>query len=167
MWNRIRKKESFGAVLFIAFIICIAPVSAQESVNASGGNASGSGGSVSYSVGQLVFTTSTGTTGSVEQGVQHPYEIMMVTGTEEAKGILLSVSAYPNPAANYLTLEIHDCEISNLSFQIYDMQGNLVCNDNIEGMRSGIYTGNLAPAAYFLKVTRGKEILKTFKIIKK
>ncbi len=46
---------------------------AQEATLASGGNATGSGGSVSYSVGQVVYTTNIGTTGSVAQGVQQAY----------------------------------------------------------------------------------------------
>ena len=42
---------------------------AQESVNATSGNASGSGGSVSYSVGQVAYQTNTGTSNSVAEGV--------------------------------------------------------------------------------------------------
>ena len=53
---------------------------AQESVNAYGGDAKGSGGTVAYSVGQIVYTTHTGATGSVAQGVQQAYEISVVTG---------------------------------------------------------------------------------------
>ena len=88
---------------------------AQESVNATGSNASGSGGSASYSVGQVVYTTNTGTNGSMAQGVQQPYEILVATGLEEAKSINLTVSAYPNPTTDYLTLEVKDFELSNLS----------------------------------------------------
>ena len=59
------------------------------------------------------------------QGVQQPFEISIVTGIEEAKGINLSVSAYPNPTTDYLTLSIDEFEISNLSYQLYDMNGKL------------------------------------------
>ena len=41
----------------------------QETIPASGGAAIGSGGTSSYSVGQLVYTTNTGS-GTVTQGVQ-------------------------------------------------------------------------------------------------
>jgi hypothetical protein len=34
------------------------------------------------------------------------YEISVVTGIDEAKGINLSVTAYPNPTTDYLTLEV-------------------------------------------------------------
>lgn len=148
---------------------------AQESVNTTGGNASGSGGSASYSVGQVVYTTNTGTNGSVAQGVQQPFEISVVTGIEENKGISLLISAYPNPTTDYLTLEIKDFDLSKLrqdqysvlSFQLYDMQGKLLQNEEIIDSETSIYMSNFVPATYFLKVTEGNKEMKTFKIIKK
>ncbi|MEJ5266144.1 MAG: hypothetical protein WHT29_12590, partial [Bacteroidales bacterium] len=98
------KKLKLSAIILLG--LGLTGLQAQESVNATGGNAFGSGGSVSYSVGQVVYTTNSGTNGSVAQGVQQPYEISVVTGLEEAKGINLSVSAYPNPTTDYLTLRI-------------------------------------------------------------
>lgn len=73
----------------------------QNAIPATGGNASGSGGSVSYSVGQVTYLINTGTSGSVAQGVQQPYEISVVTGIEEASGIELEFSVYPNPASDF------------------------------------------------------------------
>jgi len=139
---------------------------AQESVNATGGNASGSGGSASYSVGQVVYTSNTVTNGSVAQGVQQPYEISVVTRIEEAKGINLSVSAYPNPTTDYLTLEVKDFELSNLHFQLYDMNGKLLQSEKIIGNQTSIVMSNLVPANYFVKVIQGNKEVKTFKIIK-
>ena len=71
---------------------------AQNTIPSSGGNASGSGGTVSYSIGQIVYTTNTGTNGTVAQGTQQPFEISVVTGIEEALNITLQCSVYPNPA---------------------------------------------------------------------
>ena len=139
---------------------------AQESVNATGSNASGSGGSASYSVGQVVYTTNTGTNGSMAQGVQQPYEILVATGLEEAKSINLTVSAYPNPTTDYLTLEVKDFELSNLKFQLYDMQGKNLQNEKITSNQTKIVVTNLVPSTYFVKVTQGNKEVKTFKIIK-
>ena len=58
-------------------------VYAQQATTASGGDASGSGGSVAHSVGQTVYTTNTGSNGSVAQGVEQPYEISITTGLAE------------------------------------------------------------------------------------
>lgn len=158
------KKIKLSAVLLLG--LGLTGLQAQTSVNATGGNASGSVGSVSYSVGQFVYTTNTGTNGSVAQGVQQPYEISVVTAIEEPKGIALSVSAYPNPTTDNLTLSIEEFDISNLSYQLYDMNGKLLQNEKITGNQTSIVMSNLVPANYFVKVTNGNKEVKTFKIIK-
>jgi len=158
------KRLKFCAVLLLG--LGLAGLQAQTSVNVTGGNASGSGGSASYSVGQFVYQTHTGTSGSVSEGVQQPYEISVVTGLEEAKGINLSVSAYPNPATDYLTLKVKDFELSNLHFQLYDMSGKLLRSEKITGNQTSIVISNLVPATYFVKVIQNNKEVKTFKIIK-
>jgi len=158
------KKLKLSAVLLLG--LGLTGLQAQESVNATGGNASGSGGSVSYSVGQVVYTTHTGTSGSVAAGVQQPFEISVVTAIEEALGITLLVSAYPNPTTDYLTLSIGEFDISNLSYQLYDINGKLLQSEKITGNQTSIAMSNLVPAIYFVKVIHNNKEVKTFKIIK-
>src|SRR5690554_5639644 len=158
------KRLKLSAVLLLG--LGLTGLQAQTSVNATGGDASGSGGSVSYSVGQVAYQTHTRTSGSVSEGVQQPFEISVVTGIEEAKGINLSVSAYPNPTTDYLTLSIRDFNLSALTFQLYDLQGKLLQSEKITGNQTSIAMGNLGPAMYFVKVMRSEEEIKTFKIIK-
>jgi hypothetical protein len=159
------KRLKLSAILLLG--LGLTGLQAQTSVNATGGNASGSGGSASYSVGLVAYQTKTGTNGSVAEGVQQPYEISVATGLEEAKGINLSLLAYPNPATDYLTLEVKDFELSNLRFQLYDMNGKLLKSDKITGNQTSIVMSNLVPAKYFVKITEGNKEVKTFKIIKK
>ena len=131
-----------------------------------GGTTSGSGGSVSYSVGQVVYTTNSSGFGSVSQGVQQPYEISVVTGLEEAKDIILSYSAYPNPVTDYLTLKIEDYEYEKLSYKLFDSNGKLLESTKVTGNETTILMTNLIPSVYFLKVVKGNIEIKTFKIIK-
>ena len=91
-------------------------IKAQNTIPATGGNAIGAGGSVSYSVGQVFYTTNTGTTGSATQGVHQPYEISVITGLEEAKGIDLNCIAYPNPTSDFLILRINNYDGESLSY---------------------------------------------------
>ena len=159
------KRLKLSALLFLG--LGLTGLQAQTSVNATGGNASGSGGSASYSVGQLAYTTNTGTNGSVAQGVQQAFEISVVTGLEEAKGINLSVSAYPNPTTDYLTLEVKDVELLNLHFQMYDMNGKLLQNEKLTGTETQINMNSLPPATYFINVVNQKnKKVQSFKIIK-
>lgn len=159
------KKLKLSAVLLLG--LGLTGLIAQESINATGGNASGSGGSVSYSVGQVVYTTNTGTSGSVAQGVLQSYAISIETAIEKTKGINLSVTAFPNPTTDFLTLEIKEFELSNLYVQLYDMNGKLLQSQKITDSQTIIAMGELIPAAYFVKVVQNNKEVKTFKIIKK
>ena len=159
------KRLKLSAVLLLG--LGLTGLQAQTSVNATGTNASGSGGSASYSVGQLAYTTNTGTNGSVAQGVQQAFEISVVTGLEEAKGINLSVSAYPNPTTDYLELKVENLQLSELSYKLYDISGKVYQNKEIGNSITKIEMQNLPQGIYFIKVidTKNKEF-KTFKIIK-
>jgi len=164
-----QKRLKLSAVLLLG--LGLTGLQAQESVNATGGDASGGGGSVSYSAGQVVYTANTGTNGSVAQGVQQPFEISVVTAIDKAKGINLSVLAYPNPTTDYLTLRIEEFEISNLSYQLFDMNGKLLQNEKITSNQTSVFMSNLVPAIYFVKVVKtshdlSQQEVKTFKIIK-
>ena len=144
---------------------------AQEAITATGGNASGSGGSVSYSVGQVVDTTSKGTNGSVAQGVQQPFEIAVVTGIKEAKAITLEYSAYPNPVSDILILRIEGSLQASYDVSLYDVNGKLLEQKKTAGVETSIDMKKLAPATYFLKIVQTQAIaspqeIKTFKIIK-
>jgi hypothetical protein len=77
-----------------------------------------------------------------------------------------SISAYPNPTTENLTLKVKDFELSTLYFQLFDMQGKLLETKKLVGNETNIETSNLAPAIYFLKVKDGDKELKMFKIIK-
>lgn len=157
-----RKRLSF----LLVFVFGLAGLQAQNTIPATGGNADGSGGSVNYTVGQLVYNTYEGTNGSAAQGVQQPYEISVVTGIENASGISLEIMVYPNPTTEFISLKIENHEVPKLSYQLYDSNGSLLQDQKIESNETSIMMSNLSPAIYFLKVTDYKEVVKTFKIIK-
>ena len=160
------KVKRLGVGILLACVFSLSTVTAQESFNTTGGNGLGSGGSASYSVGQVAYQTYTGTNGSVTEGVQQPFEISIVTAVEETNGINLSISAYPNPANDYLTLEVKDYDFSNLSYQLYDIHGKLLQNEKITGNQTSIFMSNHLSATYFMKILEGINEVKTFKVIK-
>ena len=138
---------------------------AQQVTTATGGDASGSGGTVAYSVGQVVYTTNTDASGTVSQGVQQPYEIFTVGIKETELNILLSV--FQNPTAYNLTLQISDYNNEKLSYQLFDMQGKLLNNGQVTAQQVQINTANLPPATYFINVVNQEnKKIRSFKIIK-
>lgn len=154
---------------FLILVLGLTGIQAQdihETIPTSGGNASGSGGTVSYSIGQIVYNTNVGTNGTVSQGIQQPYEISMVTELEEAQGINLSITAFPNPTTDYLTLRTKNVDNQNLSFQLYDINGKMIQKSKINISETRISMTEIPPAIYFLKIIdNGKEV-KVFKIVK-
>ena len=138
------------------------------SVNTSGGNASGTGGSVSYSVGQVFNTTAFGTNGSVSEGVQQPFEISVLSGVD-ITGIDLYYAVYPNPTSGKLTLKLDastTTNIQSMSYQLYDVNGKMLRNDRLKEFETSIDMSDFVSATYFLKVTNINKEVKLFKIIK-
>lgn len=157
-------KSKKSIVSFMA-IVGLSSAYAQESVNASGGNATGSGGTISYSVGQVAYTSNSSNTGSVAQGVQHAYEIFTL-GVEET-ALNISLTAFPNPTMENLTLQISDFNNEKLSYQLYDMQGKQLIQGEVIANKTEINTSSLPTASYFIDiVNQENKIVKSFKIIK-
>ncbi len=138
---------------------------AQQSMLASGGEATSSGGSSSYSVGQLVYSTNTGG-GTVSQGVQQSIELFTLNNTELTTVNLTAVT-YPNPTTDYVVLALTDATLTNLSYELYDLQSRLVANGELTQANTQIDMQNTASGTYILKVNQNNHELKTFKIIKK
>lgn len=152
----------------LMLVLGMTGLQAQTSVNATGRSATGSGGSVSYSVGQVMYQTHTGTDGSVAIGVQQPYEISAVTGVEH-EAITLAISAYPNPTVDNITLHVDvstELNIHTMSYQLRDISGKLLQSEKIAGSQTNIVMSDLLPAVYFVRVLERKNEVKVFKIIK-
>jgi hypothetical protein len=159
-------KMTIRKILFaIAATFCASGIiCAQEAQVASGGNAAGSGGTVSWSAGQACCSTITGSAGSAAAGVQQPFEISIVNGAR-LPDITLTCAIFPNPTAGRLVLATGG-ETGTFAAILYDQHGRLLNTYKVTGPEVVIDLGSLAPAPYFLKVTRNGRPVKTFKIIR-
>jgi hypothetical protein len=160
------KNKSRPIVLLAVGLIWVGLVQAQESANSSGGDANGSGGTVAYSVGHVVYTTNTGSTGSAAQGVQYAYEIFTLGVKETALNI--SFTAFPNPTLNNLTLQISDYNNENLSYQLLEIQGKLIRNGEITAQQTQINMNSLpTTTTYFINIiSQENKKVQSFKIVK-
>lgn len=159
------KKLVLSVVILLS--LGVTGLQAQQTITTAGGDGSGSGGSASYTVGQLIYHTNTGTNGSEAQGVQQPFEISVVTAVEEAKDISLEFLVYPNPATDYVILKTGNYEVKNLSYVLYDIGGRLLGHDKIQSSETNISMQAFFPSTYILKVIDNNKVIKIFKIIKK
>jgi len=159
--NHMNYKKKTAIIFFL--LLGLLRAEAQVAEAASGGEATGSNGSVSYSVGQIFYTAATGADGSISSGVQQAYEISSTLGIGY-ETISLDLSVYPNPTADILTLKVE--ETSQLTYRLYNVQGILIDENKVNGYTTAIDLEAQPSATYFLTVLKNNEKVKTFKIIK-
>ena len=145
------------------FFLATGNLNAQNGTVASGGNASGTGGTVTYSIGLINYTIASGTGGTSTLGIQQPFEIF-VTGIVGPEGNL-SAEVYPNPADRFVVLRLNNSTNQNLSYALFDMQGRIIGLEEVNTQQVIIPVTGLAGGAYLIKVMNSNEV-KTFKIIK-
>ena len=150
-------------VSLVSFL-CALTVFGQQSVNASGGNVANSNGSVSYSIGQVAYGSVSNTNGSVSQGVQQAYQISTLNLEENAFNF--SLSAYPNPTADNLTLRVGNYKQESLMYRVLDTEGKLVSEAKVQVQETVIEMDQLPTATYFVAVHHEGKKVQSFKIIK-
>lgn len=151
----------------ILFLLTLGYANAQETVPSTGGVASGNGGVVTYTIGQINYNTFSGANGAIIQGVQQPYEIIIATAIENTEEVTLELKVFPNPTSDKLYLTIEDLDSENIKYILFGVNGNIYQEKNIENIITEISMDNFRPSVYFLKVIRNNIEIKTFKIIKK
>lgn len=140
---------------------------AQTALPTAGGEASGSGGTVSYSVGQVAYTTISSDGHELAQGVQQPYEISVISGIENVGAISLNAIVYPNPASDEVRLKTEGHAADQLRYELHDINGKLLITGKVDGDETSIAIGHLASAAYILSITEGNIAIKRFSLIKR
>ncbi len=149
--------------MFAVCILIFTNAYGQQGTGSSGADASGGGGSVSYTLGQVVYNSYSGSTGSIEEGVQHAYTITVTTGLENPK-IQLSISVYPNPTSRYLTLQVENS--TGILYEIWNIAGQLLESKKISSTATTITMDQYPTGTYLFKVIQENNEIKTFHIIK-
>lgn len=155
-------------LLYVMFVCSfyIVPLQGQETISTTGGNATGIGGSVSYTIGQVAFNTFRGTaaTGSVVQGVQQPYEISIVKKNTNEN--TFEIVSYPNPTSGIIKLIIRPFNHENLRFQLIDFKGIIYMDKKVEIEETEISMEGYSPSVYFLIILYNDQTLEVLKIVK-
>jgi hypothetical protein len=155
------KKITLLAVLSFATQL----VNAQETIPVSGGEATGAGGEVSYTIGQLVYTNPTTAAGSLNQGIQQAFEFVTLSNPA-LTAVTLKAVTYPNPTTEFIILSLKDGNLTGVSYAMYDLLGRFVSKGAVTQAETKIAMKNLPIGTYVLKVDQNNQALKTFKIIK-
>ena len=137
---------------------------AQSNIVPMGGTATGNGGTVTYTIGQIAVQSYGEGSTSISEGVQQPYEIQTI-GIDNYPGITLNAMVYPNPTTSNLQLAISNEEFEG-EVKVFDTNGKYLYSKKIEGNKTEIPMSDLATGTYFVNVLNGTQILKSFKVVK-
>jgi len=136
--------------LLLCFSCC--DIHAQEAVLTGGGEAEGTNGQVSYSVGQVAYQNYFSNSGSSAEGVQQPYEISIVTNIEESDSPGIDLATYPNPVADYFEIQVTPWEGTNIEFRVLDSSGKLIHEGAISGEHTSIDSRQWSNGQYVVQL---------------
>ena len=160
--------KSFLKLLFILILMGfpLAKLFAQQEILSAACDATGIGGSVTWSVGQVAYSDWSDVTGTLTEGVQQPYEIFIIYGLEDFEPDPEFI-VFPNPTSGKVTLKFFNHQPDNMSSCIYDGDGALLYRIAIDTKEVSIPMDNLKPATYFLIILEKDQPVKSYKIIKR
>lgn len=156
----------FSKFLFNVFCISVTgcgTLYAQQGISAGGGVASGSGGSSSYTAGQIDYSVK-GSAGQMTEGLQQPYEILTLA-TDETDSVK-NITLYPNPVKDILFVDFNSESFRNSGYVLYDAQGKLLKKGTFSVQKNEINLSTLSASVYIIQILRDNRVIKTFKIIK-
>jgi hypothetical protein len=157
-------KMKFYLFLCLPWVI-VNTLLAQEVVTSSGGYAATSGGKLTWTIGEPVTETISGTNATLTQGFNQGKLLITVIKNPENTGLTFKV--YPNPANDYLRLSVGEEETGNLKYFLIDMGGKMLFERNLFGTETDISIGTLPASVYLLKVYQNNKEIGVYKIIKK
>lgn len=149
---------------FALWMMAMQTIEAQSDVVPTGGTATGDGGTVTYTIGQIAVQSYEESGVIISEGVQQPYEIQII-GIDNYPGITLNAVVFPNPTNGNVQLTINDEQLEG-GVRVFDMNGKLLFVKKIEGENTEIPMSELAAGTYFVNVMTEKQVLKTFKVVK-
>jgi hypothetical protein len=151
-------------VIVIIFVAFCPGLLAQEVVATAGSTLTNANGSISFTIGESVANTLIKGDKTITQGFhQTNISVSMIS---ELKDLDFSISAFPNPAEDNLTLKLSKEDVSGLQYLLFDNTGKKLSQKNLESNETTIVVSHLSRGLYILKVQSGLNELKIFKIIK-
>ncbi|WP_019038599.1 T9SS type A sorting domain-containing protein [Psychroflexus tropicus] len=137
---------------------------AQQITLTSGGNAISSGGSLSFSIGQVSYNSYSSSSGQLSEGVQQSFEVS--TLSVEKPIAAFSLAIYPNPTSKFISMDFKNQFEGGYHFKLFDMQGKLLIEQDVHNQNTRIDLREFASSTYILNLFKNNSIIQSFKILK-
>lgn len=156
-----RLSITLGALLLLSKL----PVIGQSTVSTTGHDATGNGGSVSVTVGQVGYTVAASGTGTTAAGVQQPL-VVIQTDVNENVDDRASVNVFPNPAQDQLTVQVNDAQAETHHVRVIDATGRTIREERLVGTRAEVDMRTFSRGTYTFSVLADGTPIGTFTVIK-
>jgi hypothetical protein len=155
------RKLLFALILSICCLGMMAQ--ALEVVSASGASFKQSSGYISYTIGEILTTTLTGTGNIVNQGF-HQTGLPKSWPSSVDISPDFQMSVFPNPVRDLLVMQVE--LLQDMQYTLHDVTGVLIERGLVLQERTEIDFSTLSPAIYILRVFDNNQQIRIFQIVK-
>lgn len=157
------------AIGFLWLLFCSTEtLLAQYAVLSTGGDITSASGTVSYSIGQVMYNHIDGEVGSLNQGVQQPHSFTIV-GIEDPSEET-SWQLFPNPANEFVNIQMstapHVGESQSYTARLYDLKGNLVTEKLLNDQINRISLLQCIDVMYIVQISDQQHTIQSYALIK-
>ncbi len=152
-------------ILFVLATTLSVGAAAQQTLSTASGDATGTTGSVSYTLGQPFVRSAFAPSGaSLSGGIQQPYTVAESV-IEGIAPLDISTRVFPNPTADELVVEVMGEDNGRkLRYELYAVGGTLVAQGLVEGMLR-LSMGSCPAGSYVLRLSDG-DASRSYHIVK-
>ena len=148
-------------LLLIFFVFYSSSLFSQEVVSSQGDSYTNSGGSLDFTIGEVVTFTGSNVENILTQGFhQTNWSFVNIENHVPSYEAII----FPNPAEDFLNIQASLYE--DVSYILYDEMGKLILQGRLLTEKTSLEVSQLATGRYSLILNNSKENLKTFNIIK-
>lgn len=146
-------------------LLLAATISAQQAISAAGTHATGTNVQLSWTVGEVMVSTFTGSSAILSQGLHQGK--LTITAIEPIILADVSVKAYPNPVNDKLNIGFSNFAENKYSFSITDGNSSVIQTGTVAENPQSVDMTRFSQGIYFLKVEAvAEKQSQIFKVVK-
>jgi hypothetical protein len=158
------KRVFFTISLGIAIFTANAQTTSPQLVSSAGDSFNNTSYQLDWSIGELATETYTGSQNTLTQGFHQGTYI--VTSIDENPLLEFTITAFPNPTSDFISLKVESSKVESLQYTITDLSGRVLQTNKLLENNQQISFLNYAVGTYFITVQQNSKLVKSFKIIK-
>jgi hypothetical protein len=159
------KRLIFTVGLGLAVFTANAQTTSPELVSSAGDSFNNTSYQLDWSIGELQTETYAGSQNTLTQGFHQGTYI--ITGIDENPLLKFSVTAFPNPASEFIMLKVKSEKFNEMQYTITDLSGKVLQTGKLLNETKQINFANYAVGTYFISVSQNDRRVQSFQVIKK